>query len=247
MRIQAYSLLWLSLALAGAGAEAEASLFKKNGVDQGITAFEEGNYSGARRWLSDQEAAEDPRAWYYLGQLYQQGLGGFPLDIKRAERLYHRAAEEGQPSSMLALADMFARGAGVQANRSVARVWYEKAAKAGSVPAMLQLAYDLTGQYGLPPDYAKARVWFEQAAAEGNSEAMVGLATLYRNGRGVEVNRVEALKWYRLALRYGEPEAGSPEALLRQLTSSQEQAQADQLVQEWEGLVGLKGPGTQKN
>lgn len=237
MRILTVGLL-LGLLGGGLATVAQASVFEKTQVDQGISAYQKGDYKLARKWLSSDAAADDPRGWYYLGQLYQNGQGGFDLDLKRAEKLYHQAAEQGQSDAMLALADLYSRGAGVTPNLAVARVWYEKAAKAGSVNGMVHLADDLAGKYGLPPDYDRARVWYEQAAATGSAEAMVGLGSIYRNGWGVDVNRVEALKWYRLAVQYGSQEAQKPEGLLRMLTSLDEQQQADKLAVEWEALVG---------
>lgn len=242
VRIWAVALLLCGLLGSVVSSQAEASLFSKNSVDLGIAAFKDGSFDRARDWLSTKEAADDPRAWFYLGKMYQEGLGGLAVDPIRAEKLFHQAAEQDQPQAMLALADIYTRGAGVRPNLLIARAWYEKAAKAGEVAAMVHLADDLTGKYGLPTDYDKARIWYEQAAATGDTAAMRGLAVLYRSGWGVDVSRVEALKWYRLALRFGDQEAAKPEALMSSLTSPAEQAQADSLATEWQGLVSAKTP-----
>ncbi len=222
------------------GAEASAnSVFQQTQTDQGISAFKSANYSGARRWLSTKEAAENPQAWYYLGRMYQEGLGGFAVDKQRAEKLFQQSAEKGVPEAMLVIADIHARGAGVRPNLAMARTWHERAARAGNVEGMYLYGRDLSSpSSGLPPDYDRARVWFEQAASAGHAEAMRSLGDLYRNGLGVDVSMVDALMWYRLAVKAGSGEAKTGEALLTRILPADKQASADALAREWEVLTG---------
>lgn len=239
MKTRAVQKLFLAVILAaGAGNAAAGSIFAKTSSGQGISAFKNGNYNYARKWLSTDEAASDPQAWYYLGRMYQDGLGGFVVDLKRAEKLYHQSAEQGVPEAMLALADLYARGGGVKPNFAVAQVWHEKAARAGNIEGMFLVAQDLTGKNGRSPDYDRARIWFEQAASAGHGEAMRALGDLYRNGHGVEVSMVEALMWYRLAVKAGSAEAKSGEALLSRILPAAQQAEADGRAHEWEVLTG---------
>jgi TPR repeat protein len=240
VKTQAVREVILAIMLAGVAIHAAAgSLFEKTQVDQGISAFKSGNYDYARTWLSTQAAADDPRAWYYLGRMYQEGQGGFVVDLKRAEKLYHQAAEKGVTEAMLALADLYARGVGgIPANFGISRIWHEKAANAGDVTGMYLVARDLSGANGLPADYPRARVWFEQAASVGNGEAMRALGDLYRNGQGVDVSMVEALKWYRLAVKAGNAEAQTGNKLLTRILPAASQADADRRALEWEVLTG---------
>jgi TPR repeat protein len=224
--------------VSAAGNVAAVSIFEKTQADQGVAAFKRGDYNYARIWLSTKAAADDPQAWYYLGRMYQEGLGGFAVDPKRAERLYHQAAEKGIPEAMLAVADIHARGSGVRPNFAIARIWHEKAARLGNIDAMVLLGKDLTGANGLPANYDQARIWFEQAASAGNSEAMRALGDLYRNGYGVAVNMVDALMWYRLAVRAGNTEAQSGNNLLTRILSADKQADAERRALEWEVLTG---------
>jgi len=230
--------LFLAVVLAGGAGSAIAGIFDKTSAGQGISAFKSGNYDYARTWLSTQAAAEDPQAWYYLGRMYQEGLGGFAVDLKRAEKLYHQSAEQGVTESMLALADLYSRGGGVKPNVAVAQVWHEKAARAGNVEGMFLTAQDLTGKNGRPAGYNRARIWFEQAASAGHSEAMRALGDLYRNGQGVDVSMVQALMWYRLAVKSGNTEAKTGEVLLSKILPPAQQAEADGLAREWEVLTG---------
>ncbi len=227
-----------TLVLGQGEAWARKGLFDRSLTDRAVLAFQEGRYSRVRELLGTDETAGDPRAWYVLGRMYQEGLGGYELSLQRAEKLYRAAADGGHVDAMLALADLFARGAGVRPNAVVARVWYERAAKAGNVTAMVLLANDYAGSNGAAPDYERARVWYEQAAAAGSGPAMSALGNLYRNGLGVEVSTVDAVMWYRLAARNGSQEAVAAEALLARFLSPAELADADRRLTEWESLTG---------
>lgn len=229
----------LAMVALGAGqAQAWKGLFDRTLTDRAVLAFQEGHYDRVRDLLGTDETADDPRAWYVLGRMYHEGLGGYALDVRRAEKLYRSAAEAGHVDAMLALADMFARGAGVRPNFAVARIWYERAARAGNAPAMVLLADDYAGRNGATPDYQRARVWYEQAAAAGNNAAMAALANIYRNGLGVDLSFVEAVMWYRLAIRNGNQEAVSAEALVSRFLAPAELADADRRLREWEQLNG---------
>lgn len=233
-----FFVLVAGLAVGHGQAEAWKGVFERTLADRAVMAFQEGKYQRVRELLGTDETADDPRAWYVLGRMYQEGLGGYETDLLRAEKLYRAAAEAGHMDAMLALADLFARGSGVRANSAVARVWYERAAKAGNVPAMVLLADDLAGLNGGMPDYERARIWYEQAAATGSSAAMAALGGFYRNGLGVELSFVDAVMWYRLALRNGSQDAVGAEALLVRFLSPAELAEADRRLAEWEQLTG---------
>lgn len=230
--------LAVALALVSGAGSAAVSIFDKTQADQGVSAFKHGNYNYARIWLSTQAAADDPQAWYYLGRMYQEGLGGFVVDLRRAERLYHQSAEQGVPEAMLALADLYSRGGGVKPNFAVMQIWHEKAARVGNIDGMFLLAQDLTGKNGLPADYTRARIWFEQAASAGHGESMRALGDLYRNGQGVDVSMIQALMWYRLAVKAGSAEAKTGETLLSRILPATQQADADGRAREWEVLTG---------
>lgn len=239
MKIRVVQGFFLAVVLSsGAGSAAALSIFDKTQADQGISAFKSGNYSYARAWLSTKAAADDPEAWYYLGRMYQAGLGGFGVDLKRAEKLYHQSAEQGVQEAMLALADLYSRGGSVEPNAAVAQIWHEKAARAGNIEGMFLTGQDLSGKGNLPADYNRARIWFEQAASAGHSESMRALGDFYRNGQGVDVSMIQALMWYRLAVKNGNTEAKTGETLLSRILPGAQQAEADGRVREWEVLTG---------
>lgn len=239
MKTQVVRSLALIMALSVTTVQAAETVFEQTPVDRGVTAYQNKDYKVARRWLSTDEAANNPRAWYYLGRMYQEGVGGFAVDHQRALKLFQQAADQKVPEAMLFMADIYARGIGVAPNLSMARAWHERAARAGSLEGMYLYAVDLSSPgSSLPPDYDKARIWFEQAASAGNAEAMRNLGDFYRNGFGVETSMVDALMWYRLAVKAGSEEAKTGEAFLSRILPADKQAAADALAREWEVLTG---------
>jgi tRNA A-37 threonylcarbamoyl transferase component Bud32 len=88
-----------------------------------------------------QEAADGglPNAQTSLGVFYQQGLGGLATDLKKAHRLFFRAAEAGHVRAQLNLASQFHNGHGVPRNMERAIEWYEKASAQGDQKAKERL------------------------------------------------------------------------------------------------------------
>lgn len=236
---QAVRNIVLMMALGITAVSAAETVFEQTPVDRGVTAYKQGDYRKARRWLSTEDVANNPKAWYYLGLMYQEGVGGFEVDKARALRLFQQSADQGVPEAMLQIADLYARGAGVPANLAMARIWHERAANSGSVEGMYLCAQDFSSPSSeLPPDYDRARKWYEQAASLGHAEAMRSLGDLYRNGQGVDASMVDALMWYRLAVKAGSVQANVGEAFLMKILPADKRAMADKLAQEWEVLVG---------
>ena len=95
-------------------------------------AYDRANYQTALRvWL---EAAEegDPRAQYFVGEIYQRGLGAEP-DFAKAAEWYRRAADQGYGPAQTGLGFLYEKGLGVPADARVALDWYRKAAGVSGV------------------------------------------------------------------------------------------------------------------
>lgn len=102
-------------------------------------------------------------------------------------------SEQGQPSAMVSLANMYRRGQGLPTDGAAARSLYERAAALGSADAMTRLG-DLyrTGAPGLPADTHMAVQWYEAAIEGGDLWGAVDLAKLYLGGRGVRSDQARA-------------------------------------------------------
>ncbi|NNM52743.1 MAG: sel1 repeat family protein [Pseudomonadales bacterium] len=161
---------------------ASAGLFG-NAHDDGVAAYERGDYEGAAANLLDAATHDDPQAYFYLGNMYRHGQGGLAYDTGSAYRLIKAAATEGYAPACMELADWYNQGGdGLRANPSLSILWLQKAAKQNVVEAQMRLAdIYLHGQLGVLPDAELARHWLELAAAQGNAQAQAKLSSLRLN------------------------------------------------------------------
>ena len=100
--------------------------------DDGLAAYERGDYlTAADLWRPLAENG-DPEAQYRLGELYRLGRG-VPEDPAIAGRWHLQAAEQGHGMAMYYLALMYYRGRGAEWERDYVRayVWFTLAAEQG--------------------------------------------------------------------------------------------------------------------
>lgn len=90
--------------IAGGGAQA--------GLQEGINAYEKGNYPVALKKLKPLAAKGNAVAQNALGFMYANGQG-VPQDYKKAMEWYRKAAEQGFASAQSNLGVMYAEGRGV--------------------------------------------------------------------------------------------------------------------------------------
>ena len=91
-------------------------------------------YDDAKSYFERAARRENPLACYYLGEIYERGLGHTDVNNDMAENFYKRAAESmneiSSPlrrQSYLALAQMYDYGRGVKADENKARYFYKRA------------------------------------------------------------------------------------------------------------------------
>ena len=127
--------------------------------EKGLAAYNRGDLVGALPLF--REAAEggsaDAQAW--LGYLLD-----FAEDDAEAVRWYRASAEQGHAEGLAGLADMYAKGEGVEQDLTKARSLYEKAADAGQDRAarVLATAYE-NGGLDVEPDASQAAYWASRA------------------------------------------------------------------------------------
>jgi TPR repeat protein len=127
--------------------------------EKGLAAYNRGDLVGALPLF--REAAEggsaDAQAW--LGYLLD-----FAEDNAEAVRWYRAAAEQGHAEGLAGLADMYAKGEGVEKDLAEARSLYERAADAGQDRAarVLAAAYE-EGGLDVAPDAGQAAYWASRA------------------------------------------------------------------------------------
>lgn len=136
-------------------AEGAAETFEK-----GLAAYNRGDLPGALPLF--RQAAED-------GSADAQAWLGYLLDLAEenteAVRWYRAAADQGHKEGLAGLADMYAKGEGVEKDLAEARSLYEKAADAGQDRAARVLAYAYEkGGLDVEPDAGQAAYWKSRAA-----------------------------------------------------------------------------------
>ena len=97
------------------------------GFDEGVAAYDRGDYATAlREWrpLAKQGVAD---AQYNLGVMYGEGLG-VPQDYAKAVGWWRKAAEQGHATAQYNLGVAYHNGEGVPQNYAQAHMWYNLAA-----------------------------------------------------------------------------------------------------------------------
>ncbi len=97
------------------------------GLDEGVAAYNRGDYAAAlREWrpLAEQGNAD---VQYSLGLMYRNGLG-VRQDYAEAARWYRKAAEQGDGHAQFNLGVMYDKGQGVPQDYAQAHMWFNLAA-----------------------------------------------------------------------------------------------------------------------
>ncbi len=101
------------------------------------TAFDRADYRSAIAvWQSSAEEG-DSQAQYYLGQIYERGLGAEP-DLNLAAEWYRRAAENGSAAAQVALGFLYESGRGVERDPQAALNLYMQASGLGKESVVLE-------------------------------------------------------------------------------------------------------------
>lgn len=150
---------------------------KASRFDQGVAAYDAGDFAGAYRIWSELAKEDDLAAMRNTAQLFRQGKG-VEKDPKKAFDLYLEAAEKGLVTAMANVGDMYLAGEGVEKNPEAAAAWYARAASAGLSLAQVKLADMYENGTGVPRDPARARALIERAARNGYGPAQTKLAAM---------------------------------------------------------------------
>lgn len=162
---------------------------KASRFDQGVAAYDSGDYQTAYRIWDELARDNDLAAMRNVAQLLRQGKG-VEKDPKRAFKLYMEAAEKGLVTAMANVGDMYLSGEGVDKNAEAAAAWYARAATAGLSLAQWKLADMYDNGVGVQKDPARSRALLERAARNGYAPAQAKLKamglTLSETGEVVE-------------------------------------------------------------
>lgn len=103
-----------------------------------------------------------------LGQVYEYGLLGTPIDPRQSIAWYTRAAAQGEHQAELSLSGWYLTGAEgiLQQSDTEAYLWARKAASAGLAKAEYAMGYFTEVGIGSPANLEDAKRWYWRAACE---------------------------------------------------------------------------------
>lgn len=133
--------------------------------DDGLTAYDSGDYLAAYRELLPVAEAGDPSAQHVLARMFFAGQG-VPRDTAAAMAWEGKAAELGEAAAQLDLATRYENGIDVPVDPVQAAKWYGLAAEQGAPVAQYRLGLLYLNGVGVAPDLVTAHMWLNLAAAK---------------------------------------------------------------------------------
>lgn len=173
-------------------------------VSSAIATLESGNVSGAVEEFQAAFEAGDADGAFYIGRLYEIGLGT-DKDMRRATRLYAASAAKGSPLAQNRLGLMHLNGEFVLQDYKRAAELLCAAAEQGDANAQFNCGLLYSEGRGVETDTAKAVAYWQEAAVANHVAAINYLGQAYRDGSGVEQNSTAAFEQFSVTAAAGNP------------------------------------------
>jgi len=160
--------------------------------DDGVAAYERGDYATAlQEWLRLAEQG-DAAAQNNLGDMYYIGEG-VPENDAEAVKWFRKAAEQGLAEAQVNLGIMYANGEGVPGNDAEVVKWYRKAAEQGHAKAQFNLGLMCATGDGVPMNNVRAYMWWSLAKAQGSEKAVEGLDLVKKEMTPAQIGEAQRL------------------------------------------------------
>ncbi|MBG6155728.1 TPR repeat protein [Labrenzia sp. EL_159] len=170
------------------------------------------NYELAFDGFSESAKLSNPDAQYWLGWMYQNGLGTEP-NPEEAARLYRIAIEHGEHRAKVALGVLYFEGHGVRKDERRAAEYFQETSERGMESGRANLGWLMVNGFGVPKNVKEGFALIEQAASREDSYGAYYLAQLLEKGQDLKPKQVSATNLYKIAARHGI--AGAMQALER--------------------------------
>lgn len=169
--------------------------------DDGLKAYEDGNYAKAAQIFERLCKDGDTQACFNIGHLYANG-SGVKQNFTRSSKYFKIACDAGNYQGCYALGIAYANGDGVQKDAQKSR-------------QMLEAACDMNGDICVEiahTDYGASKwldalKFYKFACEKGSSEGCFGAGGMYERGEGTRKDLPTALKFYDKACRAGDGKA----------------------------------------
>ena len=132
------------------------------GWDEGIAAYQRGDYATALKEFEPLAEQGYAGAQYNLGLMYDKGHG-FAQDYKQASQWYRKAAEQGFTNAQHNLGQLYHLGQGVVQEHKEAVRWFRKASEQGHASAQHDLGLMYKRGQGVNQDYKEPGRYFQVA------------------------------------------------------------------------------------
>ena len=165
----------------------------------------EANEKEAFEWFSKGAELGSKGAMYMKGECLFYGVGT-EEDKSSAVTCFTQAASYEYEDidrvipSILALAECYKKGLGVEQNHDAALELYRKATEYGDSDAWFLMGQAILSGVGIKAEYGSARNCFLRAARKEHIPSMKMLGWFADEGKGIAVNKKDACKWYTLAI-----------------------------------------------
>ena len=121
-------------------------------IEDGIAAYERGDYGLALKLWRPLAEQNDAWAQGLIGSMFLRGEG-VPQDYAEAVRWFRLAANQGLAADQFDLGVMYEKGQGVPQDYAEAVKWFELAATQGFPQAQVNLGVMYEKGQGVPQDY----------------------------------------------------------------------------------------------
>jgi TPR repeat protein len=158
-----------------------------------LQAFRSGYDQTALSLLTPLANEGNPKAQYWLADIYENGLG-VKMDIPMALGLLEKSAVQGFVPAERDLGTLYLKGNKTLPDFEKARAWLNKAAITGDGEAQRHLGHIFALGLGVPRDLSEAYGWYENAAVQGD-----GFAQHLRDDLATRMSPAEVTKGQQVA------------------------------------------------
>lgn len=172
------------------------------GLNQAIVAYDSGQYPKAMEEFSYLADEGDGTALYYMGHIYEKGLG-VEADKEKALDFYKRADTAGHEGATATLARLIMENPDIQDNTAIGLELLKKTAYNGNADALYELGELYTKGDKVEKEYTYAFGYYLMAALKGDKRAQHKLSFAYLHGRGTPQDFENGIKWLQRSANQG--------------------------------------------
>jgi len=155
-----------SLAAPSAPVAAQPSTRGECSTCEGLRLMGQENYPAAMAIFQLNAAKGDGMAMYYIGWMYQRGMGR-PPNLSEAVRWYRKSIDHGSPEGVTWKGMVYLHGVGVPADYSRAMKLFRNGVAGGDPLGMNEIGFMYQHGLGVTADPAAAWCWYNAAVMNG--------------------------------------------------------------------------------